>query len=59
MIFINEKDTSFVDCKHKHMMKSGVSPDKFGVLYHIDSCVYFSMLRAKSIIYHFYKHKKN
>ena len=30
---INEQDTSFPDCKHKHMMKSGAPPDKFGVLY--------------------------
>ena len=30
---INEEDTSFLDCKHKHMMKSGAPPDKFGVLY--------------------------
>ena len=27
---INEQDTSFLDCKHKHMMKSGARPDKFG-----------------------------
>ena len=26
---INEQDTSFLDCKHKHMMKSGAPPDKF------------------------------
>ena len=32
---INEQDTSFLDCKHKHMMKSRAPPDKFGVLYHI------------------------
>ena len=32
---INEQNTSFVDCKHKHMMKSGAPPDKFGVLYHM------------------------
>ena len=30
---INEQDTSFVDCKHKHMMKSGARPDKFIVHY--------------------------
>ena len=30
---INEQDTSFLDCKHKHMMKSGAPPDKFLVLY--------------------------
>ena len=29
----NEQDLSFLDCKHKHMMKSGAPPDKFGVLY--------------------------
>ena len=27
---INEQDTSFLDCKHKHMMKSGAPPDKVG-----------------------------
>ena len=30
---MNEQDTSFLDCKHKHMMKCGAPPDKFGVLY--------------------------
>ena len=25
----NEQGTSFLDCKHKHMMKSGAPPDKF------------------------------
>ena len=30
---INEQNTSFLNCKHKHMMKSGAPPDKFGVLY--------------------------
>ena len=30
---INEQDTSFLDCKHKHMMKCGAPRDKFGVLY--------------------------
>ena len=32
---INEQDTSFLDCKHKHMMKSGAPPDKVGVLYRL------------------------
>ena len=32
---INEQGTSFLDCKHKHMMKSGAPPDKFGVLLHL------------------------
>ena len=30
---ITEQDTSLLDCKHKHMMKSGASPDKVGVLH--------------------------
>ena len=30
---INEQETSFLDCKHKHMMESGSPPDKFEVLY--------------------------
>ena len=30
---INEQDTSFLDCKHTHMMKIGAPPDKVGVLY--------------------------
>ena len=29
---ISEQDTSFLDCKHKHMMKSGAPPNQFGVL---------------------------
>ena len=29
---INEQDTSFLECKHNHMMKSGAPPDKVGVL---------------------------
>ena len=29
---MNEQDTSFLDCKHKHMMKSGAPLDKVGVL---------------------------
>ena len=32
---INEQDTSFLDCKHKHMMKSGASPDKVGILHRL------------------------
>ena len=30
---ITEEDTSLLDCKHKHMMKSGAPPDKVGVLH--------------------------
>ena len=32
---INEQDTSFLDCKHKHMMKSETPPDKVGVLHRL------------------------
>ena len=28
---INEQGTSFLYCKHKHMMKSGDPPDKVGI----------------------------
>ena len=28
---IHEQDTSFLDCKYKHMMKCGAPPDKLGV----------------------------
>ena len=30
---VNEQDTSFLECKHKHMMKAGAPPDKFRVPY--------------------------
>ena len=34
---INEQDTSFLDCKYKHMMKSGAPPDKIlHILLHIE-----------------------
>ena len=32
---INEQDTSFLDCKQKHLMKSGAPPDKVGVLHRL------------------------
>ena len=32
---INEQDTSFLDCKHKHMMKSGAPPDIVRVLHRL------------------------
>ena len=32
---INEQDTSFLDCKHKHMMKSVAPPDKVRVLHRL------------------------
>ena len=35
---INEQDSSFLVCKHKHMMKSGAQPDKFDVLYRMVTC---------------------
>ena len=31
---VNEQHISFLECKHKHMMKSGAPPDKFRALYH-------------------------
>ena len=32
--YINQRNTSFCDNKHKHMLqKNGAPPDKFGVLY--------------------------
>ena len=50
----NEQNTSFVDCKHKHMMQSGAPPDQFRVLYrmftyriswfHINSKGYHSLV---------------
>ena len=32
---INEQVTSFLDCKHKHMVKSGAPPDTVGVLHRL------------------------
>ena len=32
---INEQDTSFLDCKHKHMMKSGAPSDKVRILHRL------------------------
>ena len=34
---INEQDTSFLDCKHKYLVKNGerVPPDRFGVLHRL------------------------
>ena len=32
---INEYDTSFLDCKQKHMLKRGAPPDKVRVLYRL------------------------
>ena len=32
---INEQDTSFPDCKHKHVVNSGAPPDKVRVLYRL------------------------
>ena len=37
--YINEQDTSFLDCKHRHIMKSGTPPDKFGCrMYNTTEC---------------------
>ena len=35
LININEQDTSFLNCKHKHMIQCGAVPDKVGVLHHL------------------------
>ena len=32
---ITTQDTSLLDCKHKHMMKSGAPPNKVGVLHRL------------------------
>ena len=32
---INKQDTSFLDCKHKQMIKNGAPAEKFGVLPYI------------------------
>ena len=32
---MNEQDTPFLECKHKHMMKSGAPSDKVGVLHRL------------------------
>ena len=48
---INEQDTSFLDCKNKHMMKSGAKPDKVRVV----CCmlpVEFHGLTSSSDFYH-------
>ena len=31
--YINQRDTSSLDCKHKHMLENGAPPDKCDVLY--------------------------
>ena len=40
----NEQDPSFADCKHKHVMKNGAPPDKFGVLYRMFTYILPSMV---------------
>ena len=45
---INEQDTSFLGCKHKHMMKSGAPPDKVRVLYYM-----FTMVSQTELILSF------
>ena len=31
----HEQDTSLLECKHKHMMKNGAPPDRFGGLHFV------------------------
>ena len=40
---INEQDTSFLDCKHKHMSGNGAPPDRFGVLYCLPHLVFHGL----------------
>ena len=47
---INELDTSFLDCKHKHMMKCGAPPYKFGV--HVPMEFHGFTIRINSKGYH-------
>ena len=47
---INEQDISFLDCKHKHMMKCGVPPDKCTVCFPIEFYGFTS--RINSECYH-------
>ena len=47
---IDEQDTSFPDCKHKHMMKSGAPPGKFGVLYRRVTYRIYSMVSQVELI---------
>ena len=35
LVDINEQDTSFLECKHKYMVKSGALTDKVGVLHRL------------------------
>ena len=44
---INEEETSFLDCKHKHMINNGASPDKFGVLHRLYSMISQAELVSK------------
>ena len=41
---INEQDTSFLECKHKHMMKNGAPLDNVGVLYRLISKGYQTLV---------------
>ena len=42
---INEQDTSFLDCKYKHMMKSGAPPYKVGVLHLVSHIEFHGFIR--------------
>ena len=35
LVDINEQHTSFLECKHKHIVKNGAPPDKVGVLHRL------------------------
>ena len=50
---INDQDTSFLDCKHKHMIKSGAPPDKIGVLYCLLPIEFHGFTKLISKGYHY------
>ena len=49
VIDINKQDTSFLDCKHKHMMKCKAPPDTFGVLLPIEFLGSTSRINSKGL----------
>ena len=46
---INEQDTSFLDCKYKHMIKSGAPLDKVGALLPIEFPGFTSRIDFKGL----------
>ena len=46
---INEQDTYFLDCKHKHMMKSGAPPESCTLCLPIKVHSFTSRINSKGI----------